>query len=199
MSRSRSCARSYQDLRCEEAQRAINRQAEALEGRRTIHPGPIIESLRKECTLELIGMKRGSTRLQFGLVRPQSRIPFPDQHTFGEEVIGELATTIKSLGDGNKKEDADPGVLQALYGLGAITEQKRISEIECLAPRAGDRKRISAPLNRRVRERVAVRLSSPTKAIRQIDGILDMADFKPDDLKCRIDPAIGASVFCTFE
>ena len=26
-----------------------------------------------------------------------------------------------------------------------------------------------------------------------------MADFKPNDLKCRIDPAIGSPVLCTFE
>jgi hypothetical protein len=31
-----------------------------------------------------------------------------------------------------------------------------------------------------------------------IDGVLDMADFKPKDRKCRIDPAVGASIMCTF-
>jgi hypothetical protein len=50
-----------------------------------------------------------------------------------------------------------------------------------------------------MRERVAATISSPRKAQRQIDGVLDMADFKPDDLRCRIDPAIGASVGCTFD
>ena len=183
---------------CEEAQRAINRQAEALQGRKTLHPGPISEELRQECTLELIGLKRGSTRLQFGLAKPQTNIPFPDQATFSEEVVGELAKTIKSLGNGNKHE-SDPGVLQALYSLSAVTEQRRILEIEWIALKSGARRRLAASVNRKVRERAAARLSSPRKAIRQIDGILDMADFKPDDLKCRIDPAIGAPVLCTFE
>jgi len=182
---------------CEEAQRAVNRQAEALEGRKTLHPGPIAPQLRQECTLELMALKRGSTHLQFGLAKPQANIPFPDQTTFGEEVVGELAATIKSLGNGNKR-DSDPGVLQALYCLGAATEQKRISEIEWIVPKVGDRKKVIASVNQKVRARAAARLSSPTKAIRQIDGILDMADFKPDDLKCRIDPAIGAPVLCTF-
>lgn len=183
---------------CEEAQRAINRQAEALEGRRTLHPGPIVDQLRQECTLELIGLKRGSTRLQFGLARPQTHIQFPDQATFGEDVVGELARTIKSLGNGNKHE-ADPGVLQALYGLSAVTERRQISEIEWIALKGGTRKKITASVTAKVHERAAARLSAPRKAVRQIDGILDMADFKPDDQKCRVDPAIGAPVFCTFD
>jgi hypothetical protein len=183
---------------CEEAQKAVNRQAEALEGRKTLHPGPISDQLRQECTLELIGIKRGSTRLQFGLARSQTPIPFPDQATFGEDVIGELAKTIKSLGNDNKRE-ADPGVLQALYGLSSFAQRKKISEIEWIAPKSSTRKKIIAPLTLKVHDRVAVRLSAPRKAQRQVDGILDMADFKPDDLRCRIDPAIGAPVTCTFD
>ncbi len=182
---------------CEEAQRAVNRQAETLQGRKTLHPGPIADQLRQECTLELIGLKRGSTRLQFGWAKPQTNIEFPDQSTFSEDVVRELAVTIKSLGNGNKHE-SDPGVIQALYGLSAVTEQRRIAEIEWVALRAGTRKKVSAFVNRKVRERAAARLSSPRKAERQVDGVLDMADFKPNDLKCRIDPAIGAPVFCTF-
>lgn len=182
---------------CEEAQKAVNRQAEAFEGKKTLHPGPISGELRQECTLELIGLKRGSTRLQFGLARSQANIDFPDHTTFSEDVIRELAETIRSLGNGNKRE-SDPGVIQALYGLSAVTEQKRIAEIEWIALKGGARKRLSASVNRKVRERAAERLSSPRKVERQVDGILDMADFRPNDLKCRIDPAIGAPVLCTF-
>ncbi len=184
---------------CEEVQKAVNRQAEALRGRNTAHPGPIAEELRKDCTLELIRMKRGSTRLQFAPAKSQAHIPFPDQVTFSEEIIGELARTVKDLGNGNKKREADPGVLQAIYRLVGVTTQKRVTAIELIAPKAGDRKRIAAPVNQRVKERIAACLSSPAKSIREIDGILDMADFKPNDLKCRVDPAIGASVFCTFD
>ena len=31
-----------------------------------------------------------------------------------------------------------------------------------------------------------------------VDGLLEMADFKPKDRKCRIDPAFGVSVMCSF-
>jgi hypothetical protein len=42
-------------------------------------------------------------------------------------------------------------------------------------------------------------LSTPRKAIVEVAGVLDMADFKPEDFRCRIDPPIGASVECTFD
>jgi hypothetical protein len=32
-----------------------------------------------------------------------------------------------------------------------------------------------------------------------IDGVLGMADFKVSDLKCRIDPPIGAPIMCLFD
>ena len=184
---------------CEEAQKAVNRQAESMEGRKTLHPGPITDAIRQECTLELIGLKPGSTRLQFGIVKPQVPL-FHDQPTLASDVVGEVALTIKSLGNGKGTlREVDAGVLQALYSLGSVVENKRISELEWISLKTGDRKRVSAPVNRKMRERVATTISSPRKVQRQIDGVLDMADFKPNDLKCRIDPAIGASVVCTFD
>ena len=50
-----------------------------------------------------------------------------------------------------------------------------------------------------MREKAAHWLSVPHKVLVRVDGILDMADFKPRDRKCRIDPAIGASIMCTFD
>ena len=184
---------------CEELQNTVNRQAEAMQGKKTMHPGPINSAIQKECTLELVSIKRGSTRLQFGLARPQEPLIFPDQTTFGAEVVAELALTIRSLGNGNSLREIDAGVLQALYGLGGLTESRRISEMDWIAPKTNGRNRIVAPVNKRVREHVAARLSTPRRAKMHVDGVLDMADFKPRDQKCRIDPAIGVSVMCSFQ
>lgn len=185
---------------CHEAQNAVNRQAEANEGRKTIHPGPITNAIQHECTLELVAIKKGSTTLQFGFAKPQIPLPFAEAGAFGIEVISDVAETIKALGNGSgNRRDFDAGVLQGLYGLGAVAESKRISELEWIAPKTNSRKRIVAPVNRTVREHVAQRLSSPRSAIVHVDGVLDMADFKPKEYKCRIDPAIGASVMCTFD
>lgn len=185
---------------CSEAQNSLNRQAEAIEGFKTMHPGPVKDLIRKECTLDLVHVGKGSTTLSFMPAEPQARLDFPNQKSFASDVIERLAQTIKSLGNGKGKDlEIDEGVLQGLYGLGGIAEGRRITEIVWISPKEGSRKRIAAKVNKVVRERVATRLSSPRKQTAQVDGILDMADFKPNDLKCRIDPAIGASVLCTFE
>jgi hypothetical protein len=182
---------------CQDTQSAVNRQAEALAGKKTIHPGPVAGHIKNECTLELIGIRDGSTELDFGLAKPQMLLPFANAKSFGSEVVHELADTIKSLGNGNKKTDLDHGVLQSIYGLGGITETGRISTLKWVAPANGS-KQVVAAVNKKVRERAAIQLSHPTFKFTQIDGVLDMADFSRRDRKCRIDPAIGVPVVCTF-
>ena len=185
---------------CEEVQRTVNRQAESMQGKKTLHPGPIVDSIRRECTLELIGIKKGTTSLQFGLAKTQMTLPMPEQTNFGAEVIGEVAATIKSLGCGDiSSQEINAGVLQGLYQLGGVIEDKRISQIEWIAPKMNGRRRSTALLNEAILERVATHLSSPRKAQIEFEGVLDMADFKPGDKKCRIDPALGASVMCSFD
>jgi len=182
---------------CKDAQSAVTRQAEALESRKTLHPGPTTNLIRHECTLELIGIRKGSTNLDFGLAKDQMTLPFEEIRTFGAEVVEELADTIKSLGNGNRKQELDPGVLQSIYGLGSLMDTGRITELTWIAPKGG-RKRLVGQVNKKVRERAATRLSGPSFKVVQIDGVLDMADFSRRDRKCRIDPAIGGSVICTF-
>ncbi len=174
----------------------MNRQAEAIEGRKTVHPGPVSQQIRHECTLELIGIRKGSTQLDFGLAKPQMVLSFMEAATFGSEVIHEVATTIKSLGNGDKKKDLDPGVLQSIYHLGGAMDN-RLTSLEWIAP-ISSRKKVIGAVTKKVRERVANKLSGPTFKVTQVDGILDMADFSRKDRKCRIDPAIGASVIATF-
>ncbi len=163
----------------------------------TMHPGPSKLPIQQECTLELVGIKRGSTTLQFGLAKPQ--LVFPNLVTLGTDVVFEVGKTIKSLSNGDKKENIDVGVLEGLYDLGAIIKSKKVSELEWIVPKLGARKLVKAKFTDKVRERVAQRLSSPRKERIHVDGVLDMADFKPQDQKCRIDPAIGASVLCAFD
>src|ERR1019366_9317752 len=185
---------------CQEAQNSVNRQAEAKEGFKTIHPGPVKDSIRKGCTLDLFRIGKGSTTLSFVSADPQDGFDFPNQKTFACEVISAIAQTIKSLGNGKGATvELDAGVLQGLYAFGGIADGKRITEIDWIAPKIGAHRRVVGKVNKLVRERVASRMSSPSKQNAQVDGILDMADFKPSEFKCRIDPAIGAAVLCTFE
>ena len=182
---------------CTDAQNAVTRQAEALEGRKTVHPGPTTEAIRHECTLELIAIRESSTALDFALAKPQLPLAFDEIKTFGAEVVEKLAQAIKSLGNGNKKKDIDPGVLQSIYGLTSVVETGRVSTLNWIAPKSTGRA-VDGSITRKVRERAAAQLSGPQFKIVQIDGVLDMADFSRRERKCRIDPAIGSSVTCTF-
>jgi len=181
---------------CQEAQNVVNKQAEALEGKKTIHPGPTSGMIQHECTLELVGIKSNCTTLQFDLAKPQ--IPFQFTEEFGAKVVAEVATTIRSLGK-RSQGAIDPGLLLSVYGLSGVAETRGISSIRWITGRRDGRRRASSvPITKTVRERAAARLSLPQKIIVRIDGILDMADFKPKERRCRIDPPIGASIMCAF-
>ena len=183
---------------CQEAQNIVNRQAEAIEGRKTVHPGPVTVAIRKGCTLDLVRIRKGTTTLIFSPAEP--KLPFPDRTSLVSEAVEELARTMKQFSNGKiKYGEIDEGVLQGIYSLGGIADGRRVSEIVWVSPKTGRHKHIAVKVNKVLHERVAKRLSSPRKQRTQVDGVLDMADFKPNDLKCRIDPAYGAPVLCTFE
>jgi len=163
-----------------------------------MHPGPTTSAIRQECTLELVAIRKGSTTLQFGWAKPQIPLPFGDESVaFGVEVVGELASAIKSLGNGNRKP-VDDGVLNSIYSLASVVEAKNVDTIEWIVPGRGSGRKIAGKVDRTVRDRIATRLSKPRRIRTMVDGVLDMADFKPKDMKCRIDPPIGASITCAF-
>ena len=182
---------------CEEAQNVMTRQAEAMQGRSTIHPGPTTNTIIEECTLELVGLKSGSTVLEFELARPQRKLD--ETASFGSDVVKEVANSIKTitLNRRRKPKAIDEGVLQAIYGLSGVVEGKKITEINWVAPIKG-KSPLKAPVTRAVRQAAAKKLSQPRRARLEVDGVLEMADFRHEDRKCRIVPAIRAPVTCTF-
>jgi|SRR5437588_1211318 len=179
---------------CREAQDAINRQAEALRKRKTYHPGPVGHSIQEECTLELIGIHGNSpTTLDFDLRKPQRALAFSEE--FGEKAIRQIIAGLRKRTDG-----VDPGVLLRMYTMSEVITPKLISRIEWIAPsRNGHDGKASAAITKAVRNRLAKQLSTPRKTLVEVAGVLDMADFKPEDFRCRIDTPIGASVDCTFD
>jgi hypothetical protein len=185
-------------LVCKEAQNAINKQAEVLRKRKTIHPGPTADSIQDECTLELVGIHGNSpTTLDFDLRKPQRALAFNDE--LGAKAIREVASTITGLHKKNV-DGFDPGVLLRLYSLTGAISPKLISRIDWITPaHNGHGRKISAAITKTVRANVAKRLSSPRKAPVEVDGVLEMADFKKEEYKCRIDPPIGLPVLCTFD
>jgi hypothetical protein len=186
-------------LICEEAQRAVNKQAEVLRNRKTIHPGPIKRSIKDECTLELVAIRGNSpTILEFDLRAPQRHFGFSEE--FGSTAIKEFANTIGNVGKRNADQNFDPGVLLSLYSLSGAITSSGISRISWITSSLnGHRKEIAAAITKGVRTKVAKKLSAPRTAIVEVDGVLDMADFKREDFRCRIDPPVGSPVHCIFE
>jgi hypothetical protein len=84
--------------------------------------------------LELIGIRQGSTALDFAFAKPQLPLAFEDTKTFGAAVVEEVAQTIRSLRNGNKKKDIDQGVLQSIYALASLVESGRVWSNKVIGP-----------------------------------------------------------------
>jgi hypothetical protein len=68
--------------------------------------------------------------------------------------------------------------------------KKRISEIEWIVPSRPGQKAIKAVFDKRVRDRVLQRVKKPSQRSESVEGVLEMADFKEQEHKCRIHPAM---------
>lgn len=179
---------------CAQAQSAVDRQAEAMEGKRTLRPGPTSEKVRHECTLELVGLGKGSAVLSFEPAKPQT--VFPGITTLGLEAVEKVGETIAALSRGETRE-FDPGVLDSLNKMGEVFE-KRVRAIVWIVPRHGTHKQVRATYNHRVHTNVTARLKPATMRNTSVDGVLEMADFKATEHRCRIHPTLGAPINCTF-
>jgi hypothetical protein len=182
---------------CQATQDAVTRQAEAMRGGQSLRPGPKSLEVYRECTLELAGIEKGSTVLPFNLAKPQQQLPMPELTTFGREVVREVVTAVKSIGSRKPRESGfEPGLLDSLSAMGEVLN-KDVTKIEWIVPGNGKRS-IRAVFDRRVREKVLERIKAPSTRTETVEGVLEMADFKEQDHKCRIHPLVGQPIVCTF-
>lgn len=184
---------------CEQVQTAVNRQAEALEGQASLRPGPVTAKTKVECTLELIGVRKGSTVLPLDTAKPQLHLP--NSAMLGSQAVFELASGVESLATG-KHRQLDPGVLDSLNTLGMVFERNAINRIDFIVPKSGSngskKRAIRAAFTPEVRERVLAQIKNPTERIASAEGVLEMADFKPGDHRCRINTPLGAPILGLF-
>jgi len=182
---------------CHATQDAVNRQAEAMRGGQSLRPGPKSSVVYQECTLELTGIEKGSTVLPFVLAKPQQQLPIPELTTFGREVVREVVTALKNIGSRKpRKSGFEAGLLDSLSEMGEVLN-KDVTKIEWIVPGNG-RRSVKAVFDRRVRDRVLERIKAPSTRTETVEGVLEMADFKEQDHRCRIHPLIGQPIVCTF-
>jgi hypothetical protein len=183
---------------CQSAQDAVNRKAEAMHGGESLRPGPKSSIVYQECTLELVGIERGSTVLPFCLAKSQESLP--EMMTFGKDVIREVATAVKQLGSrtvSKKVHTFEAGLLDSLRQMGEVFDKGTVKRIEWIVPGNGSRP-IRAVFDKRVREKVIQRIRIPSTRKHTVEGVLEMADFKEQDHRCRIHPPLGQPIVCTF-
>jgi hypothetical protein len=179
---------------CQHAQAAVTRQAEALEGRQTRHRGPAIGKVKDACTLELVSLGKGSATLGLEPARAQAHLP----HVSGlaEDAILGVTQAIADLSEGSAAP-VDPGVLDSLRSLGQVFDDG-VTSVQWIARPGHGRKRLVATFDARVCTRLGQRLKGPSTRPIAIDGVLEMADFRPSDYRCRIHPTVGGAIGCTF-
>lgn len=184
---------------CKAVQDAVSRQAEAMEGKSSLRPGPKTAKVYQECTLELFGkIGVGSSVLPFRLAKAQDNLP--DTMSFGAEVVYSVASVVKKIATSrNGFGDYDPGVLDSLNTMGEIFDRKTVSYIEWRVPRSNGHRPVKAIFNKSVRAKVIHQIKAPTYKRVVVEGTLKMADFKELDQKCRIHPPLGQPIVCSFD
>ncbi len=168
-----------------------------MRGGQSLRPGPKSLVVYQECTLELTGIEKGSTVLPFVLAKPQQQLPMPELTTFGREVVREVVTAVKNIGSRRPRRSGfEAGLLDSLSEMGEVLN-KDVTKIEWIVPGNGSRS-VKAVFDKRVRDRVLERIKTPSTRTETVEGVLEMADFKEQDHRCRIHPLIGQPIVCTF-
>jgi hypothetical protein len=185
-------------------QTAINRQADVLRGKRGLRPGPIAALVKQECTLELFSVGKGSPAavMSFAGPEPQQRSKQRDLdleiRKLGEAAVHDVVAYVESVRT-DPHAAIDPGVRRSLQEMGALLKNG-LKSIELSAPALNGRhRRIKAVIDQDTLKRI----NEPahrghTKPV-QLDGRLEMADFKRDDLKCIIHTSDDRRVVCSFQ
>jgi hypothetical protein len=185
---------------CEHAQAAVNRQAEVLRGKRGLRPGPTATIVKTECTLELFSIGRGSAALSFAgpepAPQPQTDLDL-DIEKLGEAAVRTVVTSLRAAKRGRAPVAMDIGVKRSLEEMGKVLNNG-VSKIEWIAPAIrGKQSRITAVFDDAVYERISETHGTSTRRT-ELDGRLEMADFKLGDLKCIIHTPDGQRVPCSF-
>jgi hypothetical protein len=118
--------------------------------------------------------------------------------SFGHEVVREVASAVKTLGARKLGSDVrfEVGLLDSLRDMGEVLN-KDVTKIEWIVPSNG-KSAVKAVYDKRVRERVIEQIKLPTSRPETVEGMLEMADFRAQDHKCRILPPVGQPILCTF-
>lgn len=181
---------------CAEAQRAVNRQSEALAGKRSLRPGRHTSETTEECTLDLVALKKGSTTLQF--------VPASENHSLlgiGFDAVTGVAQALESVSrQRHPGEQPDAGVLAALNGLGEVFRPEMgVEKLLWIVPAHNGVRRKKVEFNEilhsKLKERIQLPLSTSAtgEGPNALEGTLEWTEGKG-----RIVPPIGSPTLFSF-
>jgi len=178
--------------------KALRRTNRVLHGYgHSIAKGRIPSTVEEEVALDLTQITHGSPAAVIGLER-RNREPILPGIDNGDDAFAKSLTGLAEIqrdDEDTLPEGFDIGVLMAWRDTGKLLEQG-ISRIEITLNHrsAPIRTAFTSPGLKRIRQRIA----GPETNIRSIEGRLMMADFKEHGTRCRIHPAAGDPILCTF-
>jgi hypothetical protein len=181
---------------CSEAQKAVNRQAKAFAGK-SLGPGRHTAEVVQECTLDLVGLKKGSTTLDF--------VPASDQQSLlpiGMEAVSGVSAALQFVTRKRGKAPApDIAVLDSLNSLGEVFTSG-VEKLQWIVPAHNGTKRVSAEFNAKVLPKLKAQLqprlplaqeSPDTQPSDSFEGTLELTEGKG-----RIVPAVGPPTLFNF-
>ena len=178
-------------------QRAVYRIARLLAGEDiSTKKGQVPGDIAATCTLQLTELRKGSLVMEV-------RVPEQDQTSFEELTLGERAVhslvagldQVRTSGTGMPR-GYDAGVLMAWRETARLLGDG-ISAIRFSTSMGGTP--VASTLDHETNSAISRRLRAPVHNMRVVEGRLLMGDFKETNYRCRVDPAVGTSVRCTFD
>lgn len=181
-------------------QRAVKRVALVLRGGEAMKPGRPPKEVEELTRLEVVALRSGSITLELDLAAGERPLEGMD---IGRRALDGVVEGLAILSEQAALPEETPlpagwdaGVLLAAREMATVL-RRGVERIEIQVRADGARKR--ARLEPRTVEVIARLIRGPVRNLRTVEGRLLMADFKETGTRCRVHPAMGRPVDCTFD
>jgi hypothetical protein len=174
-------------------QLSVTRLAYALRGEPTVRRGRTPREIADLTRLEVVGLREGSTVLQFDLAGHERPL---DELDLGVEALEAFETGLRAVARGETPPQPwDRGVRQTVERLLQVLD-KGIDELVVRRPGASTEEQ--AVLTRSIREERRAAVAPGARERVEVEGRLLMADFAAARDEARIHRPLGSPVRCTF-
>lgn len=181
-------------------QRAVERVALVLRGEEGMKPGRRPKEVEELTRLEVVALRSGSVTLELDLAPGERPL---EEFDVGRRALDRVVEGLAILseqaalpGETPMPAGWDAGVLLAAKEMATVL-RRGVERIEIEVRAGGVRKR--ARLEPRTVEVIGRLIRGPVRNPRTVEGRLLMADFKETGTRCRVHPAMGPPVECTFD